>query len=406
MLNHRRRPPGDGRPPGGHRPRRRLLKRLVLLLSFAVAGGAAPAASSANVRATTTNRRNSNSNKQQRRELVRGKSDKSSPSSSGGGGGGKPKREKLVQKYPATAKKGYKDWKKPEGSNDGISGGGYGEEGYGYASYPFDQTYHLDVDSEAFHKCYNLLETFATTKDRVYQKEYLEFLLTISSGELVYSKFADLPAEFKTLFYATACSSGYITVADTGNQLEWLRFFCQRVLTYTNTKISVSFEFSIKYLVAKDKAASCLSRATENMLLDHFGCSYDNSTVGDETARRLATSNDNSQTHDDDGRTGTIRSNERRPPPSPFRRKLNVRQRPLAIDDSSDCGYSKCPYTVTNDVAILDLNGKCISKRARFRRRSSNQANSILSYMYTCQKRASRQFQKRTAQSVVWFSLP
>lgn len=80
-------------------------------------------------------------------------------------------------------------------------------------------------------------------------------------------------------------------VTDVPRALSLTRVFCLFVLqSVTVTTVEITFGYSIRYdssLVTEEDLDTCLSIATENLLLDSFNCSFDVSE-GDTQRRRLS----------------------------------------------------------------------------------------------------------------------
>jgi hypothetical protein len=145
-----------------------------------------------------------------------------------------------------------------------------------------------DVDE----KCSSLLKQ-VTEGSEVTKDEYLRFLDLLTNGNMDYDDFTKLPAHFVNIFYSTACTSGQdcvhnlptISLASSEVSTGLLQFFCSQVMSVTFTEVSVTFAYEIRYNSANitdEEFASCLERATENLLLDSFGCPY-----GEDQERRL-----------------------------------------------------------------------------------------------------------------------
>jgi hypothetical protein len=150
-----------------------------------------------------------------------------------------------------------------------------------------------DMESNgAYGKCFNLLNQ-VTQDGEVTRNEYVRFLELLTDGDMVYDDFTELPALFELIFYSTTCTSGQdcvhemptISLASSGVSLGLLQFFCRQVMSVTFTEVSITFGYTIRYdsaNVTKEDLTDCLESATENLLLDSFGCPY-----GEEQQRRL-----------------------------------------------------------------------------------------------------------------------
>jgi len=147
----------------------------------------------------------------------------------------------------------------------------------------------------AFEKCYSNLQR-VSDDDKLYQPEYLEFLDLMTDGEVSYPDFRQLPALFVLVFYANACTNGFNCVDETpyislvleGVSSGLVPSFCYTIMQNIYTEATVTFEYTIRYnsqAIDEDQVASCLEIATENLLLDNFGCPY-----GDEEQRRALAS--------------------------------------------------------------------------------------------------------------------
>jgi len=219
----------------------------------------------------------------------------------------------------------------------------------------------LDIDSQEFKKCYDLLESTASGGRKLYRPHYLQFLRLLTNGAIDYSRLTELPAPLYVLFWATACAHEectrnmipYIEIDDDGKTLSLLRFFCQEVLAYTSVSVStvVSFEFSIRYnpnTISKEKASQCLSSAIENLLLEHFDC------LPDEASERRLTSSSlgnkgNNKLNNKKGLSFVEESS----------RKLMIRQRSISSSASAfDMGPEHCAYKVESGVEIVDFGKK------------------------------------------------
>jgi hypothetical protein len=140
-----------------------------------------------------------------------------------------------------------------------------------------------DNSAAAFLKCYSLLEeTTSSTGGFMSQQEYLGFLMMMTDGELVFGRFADLPALFVMIFYTAACTIGtdctpgntpQFEIGDTSDPNETIQLLCQQILKTTFSTAESVFEYSIRYstdTIDEAGLATCLSTATVNVLLDEL----------------------------------------------------------------------------------------------------------------------------------------
>jgi hypothetical protein len=147
-------------------------------------------------------------------------------------------------------------------------------------------------NTEAYAKCYALLDQ-CTENDEVTRDEYVRFLHLLTNGTMDYDHFAELPVLFVNIFYSTTCTSGQdcvhnkptIKLRSSKVSSGLLQFFCSQVMSVTLTEVSVTFAYTSRYnssKISNDDLSSCLESATENLLLDSFGCPY-----GEDQQRRL-----------------------------------------------------------------------------------------------------------------------
>jgi hypothetical protein len=147
-------------------------------------------------------------------------------------------------------------------------------------------------NTEAYAKCYALLDQ-CTENGEVTRDEYVRFLHLLTNGTMDYDDFTALPVLFVNIFYSTTCTSGQdcvhkmptIKLRSSKVSSGLLQFFCSQVMTVTLTEVSVTFAYTSRYNSSKitnEDLSSCLESATENLLLDSFGCPY-----GEDQQRRL-----------------------------------------------------------------------------------------------------------------------
>lgn len=147
-------------------------------------------------------------------------------------------------------------------------------------------------NTEAYEKCFGFLDEVSEDRE-VTRPEYVHFLELLTDGDMAYDDFTQLPQLFMMIFYSTTCTSGQdcvhemptISLAPSGVSLGLLQFFCRQVLSVTFTEVSITFGYTIRYNSAEvtdEDLSKCLETATENLLLDSFGCPY-----GEVERRRL-----------------------------------------------------------------------------------------------------------------------
>jgi hypothetical protein len=144
----------------------------------------------------------------------------------------------------------------------------------------------------AYEKCFSLLKQVAEDNE-VTKDEYVRFLDLLTSSTMDYDDFTELPALFTNIFYSTTCTNGQdcvhniptISLASSEVSPGLLQFFCSQVMSLTFTEVSINFAYEIRFNSANitdEEFISCLESATENLLLDSFGCPY-----GEDQQRRL-----------------------------------------------------------------------------------------------------------------------
>lgn len=147
-------------------------------------------------------------------------------------------------------------------------------------------------NTEAYEKCFTLLNQ-VTEDSEVTRDGYVRFLDLLTNGKMDYDYFTELPELFVLMFYSTTCTSGQdcvhkmptISLASSKVSSGLLQFFCNQVMSVTFTEVSITFGYTIRYNSAKvtnEDLTNCLESATENLLLDSFGCPY-----GEDQKRRL-----------------------------------------------------------------------------------------------------------------------
>lgn len=195
------------------------------------------------------------------------------------------------------------------------------------------------ISPEAMAKCYAAIDE-AAVNGQMCLAQYIDFLSALSGKE--YSSISEVPSIFVIVFYATACSSGQdcvnntpvITVDSSSMHRSLLDFMCDEALTYTSTHVNVRFEFSIRYnssAIPSEKITDCLNAATENLLLEHFGCNE---------PRRLS----KDQAYLNERLYALVENRHRR---------LNLHQDPVI--PGSTYIRNNCAYSATSDSNVLSL---------------------------------------------------
>jgi hypothetical protein len=147
-------------------------------------------------------------------------------------------------------------------------------------------------NTEAYEKCFSFLNQVAEDRE-VTRDGYVRFLHLLTNGTLDYDDFTKLPVLFMNVFYSTTCSSGQdcvhemptISLDSSAVSSGLQQFLCSQVMSVTFTEVSITFAYSSRYnssKISNEDLSSCLESATENLLLDSFGCPY-----GESQQRRL-----------------------------------------------------------------------------------------------------------------------
>jgi hypothetical protein len=147
-------------------------------------------------------------------------------------------------------------------------------------------------NTEAYEKCFSLLNQVAEDRE-VTRDGYVRFLHLLTNGTRDYDDFTELPVLFRNIFYSTTCSSGQDCVhemptisLDSSEVSSGLhQFLCSQVMSVMFTEVSIDFAYISRYNssnISNEDLSSCLESATENLLLDSFGCPY-----GEDQQRRL-----------------------------------------------------------------------------------------------------------------------
>lgn len=149
-----------------------------------------------------------------------------------------------------------------------------------------DQMDPKHASKEETERCLNQFSQVSTDGLSVTQGDYVRFLKKASKGNLAYSSFSQLPAEFAMLFYSMACPSAggrtcaaVFPVIPLGSR--GLASFCNEIRTYLFTSAVVSFDYSVRYdseKVSHETLILCLSNATKTLLSTHLGCESSSSS--------------------------------------------------------------------------------------------------------------------------------
>jgi len=137
-----------------------------------------------------------------------------------------------------------------------------------------------DNSSSAYLKCYRTIDEVApTTMD---QQAFLEFLQSMTDGNIAVNNWSELPAVYVMIFYTAACTEDgdcvgdnvpEIEIGDTNDPSPRLQLFCKHILKNTETVAEAAFEYSIRYdptTLDEDALANCLAVATVNILLERL----------------------------------------------------------------------------------------------------------------------------------------
>jgi hypothetical protein len=233
------------------------------------------------------------------------------------------------------------------------------------------------ITEEDLNHCIHTLED--VSKDGgVGTEEFIVFLEEFSSRALAFETFEDVPASLVMVFYTAACSVNddgcdleepRISIDDMRSASGVMSMFCQSVMDVGAVQISLNFQFQIQYnqdasieeILASSESTGLrriLELATEESLLDRFGCSAKN-----DTARRVATTSSASVLRDE---SEGVRANH----------DQNERQLYQTVKDASNsCDY-KAHARITN---LIDSGGSnfvpfllSCSKRAVINNRTSH----------------------------------
>jgi len=218
------------------------------------------------------------------------------------------------------------------------------------------------MSKDAFDLCYTTLQGVAVReKSKVFKSQYLDFLNQISNGAVSHDKWSNLPEPYTSIFYDATCAGKsckghrkdqYISAVLEGMNVFVLRNFCYRIMSNVYTSVDVSFEFTIRYdseIIPESKLPPCLSKATENLLLDHFGCESTQRVRRQGRQRKLLSSSEINLPYREE-RTDLEREIDQGDGTS---RELFLRQKPngSSSDDFSNGGV--CPYSVENNVYAM-----------------------------------------------------
>lgn len=115
--------------------------------------------------------------------------------------------------------------------------------------------FHEPEPSAVYVKCRSLLEGVGGDDSLVSKPEFVQFLRTLTGGNVDAETFDDLEGRWAGIFYRTACGQGgqcdgdgvAIALENTRENYEEIVAFCDRIMAQATTTATLTFGYSIQY---------------------------------------------------------------------------------------------------------------------------------------------------------------